>query len=110
MRYYETLYIVHPDYEEDRLTKVKENVDEWISNKGGNIINSDVWGKRRLAYPIDKQRYGTYVLLNYGAQKPFVAEMNSWFELHEAVLAYLTVQLDEEQVSREPKTSESKQS
>lgn len=100
LRYYETLYIVHPDYEEERLAHVKQSVDRWVSDRGGNIINSYVWGKRKLAYPVDRQRYGTYIFLNYGTEKPFIPELNEWFELHEAVLAYLTVQLDDEPASR----------
>ncbi|MEE9167041.1 MAG: 30S ribosomal protein S6 [Candidatus Neomarinimicrobiota bacterium] len=100
MRYYETLYIVHPDYEEERLINVKQSVDRWISDRGASIINSYVWGKRKLAYPVDKQMYGTYMLLNYGTEKPFFPELNEWFQLNEAVLAYFTVLLDQEPGAR----------
>lgn len=101
MRYYETLYIVHPDYEEDRLMNVKQDVDQWVSKQGGQIANSYVWGKRKLAYSVDKHHYGTYMLLNYGTEKPLTLDLNNWMELHEAILAYLTIQLDEEPVARE---------
>jgi len=101
LRYYETLYIIHPDFEEDRLHGVKENVDQWVSKNGGTIINSYVWGKRKLAYPVNKQQYGTYMLLNYEAENPFVLDLGNWMELHEAILSYLTIKLDEKPEVRE---------
>ncbi|MFQ6673452.1 MAG: 30S ribosomal protein S6 [Fidelibacterota bacterium] len=108
MRYYETLYIVNANYEEERQKTVQQEVDQWVSKKGGKIINSYVWGKRKLAYPVDKQKYGTYMLLNFGTEsresteKPFISEFNSWMELHTAILAYLTVHLDGEPATRDP--------
>lgn len=102
MRYYETLYIVKPDYEDDRLGKVQKEVDGWVSQNGGKVINSYVWGRRKLAYPVESEQYGTYVLLHFGlepstnADNPFVLEFNKWMELNTAVIAYMTVVLDEE--------------
>lgn len=102
MRYYETLYIVNPDFEEDRLVKIQKEVDDWVSGNGGKIINSHVWGRRKLAYPVESQQYGTYMLLHFGVEpgdnpdKPFILEFNHWLQLHSAVLAHLTLHLDEE--------------
>ncbi len=107
MRYYETLYIVHPDYEEKRLTTVKENVDQWVSNHGGQIINSYVWGKRKLAYPIGKQQYGTYMLLNFETENSFTLELSRWMELDEVILAYLTTKLEERPEVREESVTDS---
>lgn len=100
MKYYETLYIVHPNYEQERLMNVKDSVDRWVSDHGANIINSYVWGKRKLAYPIGKQFYGTYMLLHYGTEKTFAPELNEWFQLNDAVLSYFTIQLDQEPAVR----------
>ncbi|MFQ6615822.1 MAG: 30S ribosomal protein S6 [Fidelibacterota bacterium] len=106
MRYYETLYIVNPDYEDERLGKIQSDVDDWVSQNGGKIINSYVWGRRKLAYPVDSQQYGTYVLLHFGveppdpAHDPFILELNKWLELNSAILAYMTVHLDEEPRSK----------
>lgn len=106
MRYYETLYIVHPDYEEQRLNGVQREVDQRVAKNGGSIIDSYVWGKRRLAYPVSKHRYGTYMLLNYETDKPFVSELNQWLELHEAILAHITIHLDEKPEPKERKPME----
>ena len=101
MRYYETLYIAHPDYEDARLDELKNNVDERIRNHGAEIVNSYTWGKRRLAYEVNKFRYGTYMMLQYSVQEPFIDELNSWMELQEPILAYLTTRLDDAPVIRE---------
>ena len=106
MRYYETLYIAHPDYEDARLDELKNNVNERIRNHGAEIVNSYIWGKRRLAYEVNKSRYGTYMMLQYSAEEPFIDELNSWMELQEPILAYLTTRLDDAPVIREDSNSE----
>lgn len=100
MRYYETLYIVHPDYEEDRLEKVRVEIDQRVERLGVKIINSYVWGKRKLAYLVDKQKYGTYMMLQYSIESLKLASFNSWMELNESILAYMTIRLEEEPASR----------
>ncbi|MCH7731014.1 MAG: 30S ribosomal protein S6 [Candidatus Marinimicrobia bacterium] len=101
MRYYETLYIVHPDYEEDRLEKVRQEVDQRVEERlDVKIINSYVWGKRKLAYLVDKQKYGTYMMLQYSMESLKLASFNSWMELNESILAYMTIRLEEEPASR----------
>ena len=100
MRYYETLYIVHPDYEEERLEKVRQEVDKRVERLGVKIINSYVWGKRKLAYSVDKQKYGTYMMLQYSVESLKLASFNSWMELNESILAYMTIRLEEEPASR----------
>lgn len=95
MKYYETLYIVKSEFEDDRLNKIQAEVDTYAKKKGGKIVNSYVWGKRRLAYEVDKERYGTFLLLQYGTDNTFTDEFNDWFELHKSVLAYMTIRLDE---------------
>jgi len=101
MRYYETLYVVHPDYEDARLEELQKMVDERIKKHGAEIVNSYVWGKRRLAYEVEKYRYGTYMILQYSVREPFVDELNNWMELQEQILAYLTTRLDDAPLIRE---------
>ena len=60
-----------------------------------------MWGKRRLAYEVEKYRYGTYMILQYSVRESFVDELNSWMELQEQILAYLTTRLDDAPVIRE---------
>ncbi|MGC9513533.1 MAG: 30S ribosomal protein S6 [Fidelibacterota bacterium] len=95
MRYYETLFIVHPNYEQERLTSVIKMVEGHIAEIGGHVLAVDDWGKRRLAYPIEKQKSGNYVLIYFEAEPSAVVELQTWFELQAQILAQLVVRLDE---------------
>jgi len=65
MRYYESLYIVNPSYEQDRLDEVMKTVSDKMGEYGFSIINHRLWGKKRLAYAIQKHKYGSFILLHY---------------------------------------------
>ncbi|MAI87566.1 MAG: 30S ribosomal protein S6 [Candidatus Marinimicrobia bacterium] len=95
MRYYETIYIVHPDFEDYRLDEIKSNVDKQIKKNCDEIINSYVWGKRRLAYDINKITYGTYIIVHYSVKKSFIEELNSWMKIQENILVHMTIRLEE---------------
>jgi small subunit ribosomal protein S6 len=64
MRNYELVCIVQPDLDETAFNETVDRVKGWITDAGGSISKVDVWGKRKLAYLIRKQREGQYVLLN----------------------------------------------
>ena len=101
MRYYETIYIIHPDFEDSRLDEIKSNVDNQIKKECEEIVNSYVWGKRRLAYNINNINYGTYIITHYSVKKSNLKELNSWMEIQENILAYMTIRLDEAPLLRE---------
>jgi len=65
MRYYESLYIVNPNYENDRLDEVMKMVTDKLGEYKFSIINHRSWGKKRLAYSIQKHKYGSFILLHF---------------------------------------------
>ena len=65
MRYYESLYIVNPNFEQDRLDEVMKTVTDKMGEYGFSIINHRLWGKKRLAYAIQKHKYGSFILLHF---------------------------------------------
>ena len=65
MRYYESLYIINPNYEQERLDDVMKSVADKLSEYGFSIINHRIWGKKRLAYSIEKHKYGSFILLHF---------------------------------------------
>ena len=103
MRYYETIYIVHPDFEDSRLDEIMSSVDKQIEKNCDEIVNSYVWGKRRLAYDINKISYGTYVIVHYSAKNSFMKELNSWMKIQENLLANMTIRLEEPPTQKEEK-------
>lgn len=64
MRNYELFVIVHPDLDENNFKAVIEKVSGWVTELGGSVDKLDVWGRRRMAYQINKQREGQYALLH----------------------------------------------
>jgi small subunit ribosomal protein S6 len=63
MREYELIYLVHPDLDENSLNEIVNRISGWITESGGEIIKTEIWGKRKLAYPIHKQKDGQYVFV-----------------------------------------------
>ncbi|MBU0712092.1 30S ribosomal protein S6 [bacterium] len=107
MRYYENLFIVHPNYEQEKLTHTIESAKKEIANLNGNVLVVEEWGKRRLAYPIDKQKYGSYILIQYESENQKVnLELEAWMKLRAEILSYMTVTLDGKPEPRSTDASE----
>ena len=98
MKFYETLYIVHPALEAGRLKDIIIDIENVLKNNNGKIISTDIWGKKKLAYMIDKQKYGTYVLIQFKSDGSKNAQFNINLEHNPNVLRYLTTTIDEEDV------------
>ncbi len=91
MRNYELVVIIQPDLDENALTGVIDKVKGWITDAGGNIAKVDIWGKRRLAYAIRKQREGQYVFLQAEMKPSFSAELDRNLRFLEPVLRFSIV-------------------
>lgn len=95
MRNYEVSFIVHPELDESAFNEVLERVKKWITDSGGKVEKVDLWGKRKLAYPIRKQEEGQYVLLQTEMESSFCAELERNLKLQESVMRYLIVSQEE---------------
>ncbi len=84
------MIIITPDHEENEAEALTENVKGIIAN-GGNIIHTDVWGKRRLAYPIRKRSEGYYVVYVFESDPSFVAQLNQSLRVIEPILRHMIV-------------------
>jgi len=94
MRKYETLFILHPSLDEEA---VKANVEKFkgvIENGGGVVENIDAWGKRKLAYEIDKVGEGYYTLVNFSANPELPKELDRVFRITDSVIRHLIVNLE----------------
>jgi len=95
MNYYETLYIVHSALESGRLKDIILSLEESLKKLGGKTLSIDLWGKKRLAYLIDKQKYGTYVQLQFTGEGDCVRGFGMELEHNPNVLSYLTTLIEE---------------
>jgi len=91
MNSYETLFILRPSLDEEA---VKVNVDKFkaiIEENGGEVETVDVWGKRKLAYPINKVNEGIYVLFNFKADSELPKELTRKFRIADEVIRDIIV-------------------
>ena len=96
MSFYETLYIVDPNLENKSLDKTMDEIGKELEKTKSKIINHRVWGKKRLAYSIERQKYGSYILIQYeGGDQQKMVEYDTWMRLNNSVLRHMTVLLNE---------------
>ena len=94
MKKYECLYIVNINYDSEGISAVVSRVEELLKSLGGEVKNTQHWGKRKLAYAIDKERYGNYVLIHFEGENPDLSEFHRELEIEAGVLHYMTIRLD----------------
>ena len=96
MSFYETLYIVDPNLENKSLEKTMNEIGKELEKTNSKIINHRVWGKKRLAYSIERQKYGSYILLQFeGGDQQKMVEYDTWMRLNNSVLRHMTVLLND---------------
>ncbi len=91
MRDYELMFILHPDLDETAMNDAIKRISGWITEDGGVISKTDVWGKREMAYPIRKQKQGQYVLLHAQMTPKFGAVLERNLGYLEPVMRYILV-------------------
>ena len=96
MNYYETLYIVHSALEAGRLKDIVLTVEESLKENGGELVVTEIWGKKKLGYYIDKQKYGTYILIQFKSDGTNNNNFNIQMEHNPSILSYMTVKIEED--------------
>ena len=89
--YYETMYILRPDIAEDQVTIHIDKYNKLLEEFGGTILDSQMRGKRRLAYQIRKHREGIYVQLSHQGDGQHIFKIEKAMRLSEDVIRYMTV-------------------
>ena len=102
--YYETMYILRPDIAEDEVIKHIEKYNTLLESMGGKILDSQMRGKRRLAYPIAKNREGIYVQLSHQGDGQHIAKIEKAMRLSEDVIRYMTIKQEGPLPTPKPKT------
>ena len=87
--------IVRPGFEDEKYAAVVEKFNAIIEANGGEVVKTDLWGKRRLAYEIEKVREGYYVLVTFKAPADLPAELERNFRIADDIMRYMVVRLPE---------------
>ena len=85
---YESMVVITPTLSEENAKKENELIQNFIKEKGGEIINTDEWGKKRLAYQIRNFKEGYYFINYFTLDQTKVIELDQFYKLHEYVIRY----------------------
>jgi small subunit ribosomal protein S6 len=98
MRIYEVLFILRPDVPEEEIDGIVEPLKTVVTAGGGTVDKVDKWGKRRLAYRVQRAREGIYILLQFSTEKSadMVKEIERRLRVADTVMKFLTVRIDQD--------------
>ena len=108
--YYETMYILRPDIAEEEVNKHIEKYNKLLEDMGGKILDSQMRGKRRLAYTIAKNREGIYVQLSHQGDGQHIEKIEKAMRLSEDVIRYMTIKQEGPLPTPKPKVKPSETS
>ncbi len=94
MNYYETVFILTPVLSDDQMKEAVEKFKGVLKENNAEIVNEEMWGLRKLAYPIEKKSTGFYNLIEFKAEPTIVKKLETAFRRDERVLRFLTFRLD----------------
>lgn len=94
---YETIVVLHPELTEEEVETSIQSLAKLLEGRGSEVIRIERGGKRRLAYPVRKQRYGYYSLVHFRAASEVPLELERTYRLNERVIRHLTVRFDKEE-------------
>jgi small subunit ribosomal protein S6 len=97
------MYIAQPETAEDDITKLNEAITSLVEKGGGTVEVVEGWGRRRMAYPINKKTEGYYQLLEIAGSGQEIAELERRFRVNDLIMRYMTVRVDEDRKAAEKK-------
>ena len=99
MKKYETIFILDPDLEDEKTQSTIEKVKGIITQNDGEVLKTEDWGKRKLAYNVKKKARGHYVLIHFSGLPTLLSELERNFRVMDSVIKFQSVRLDERQDS-----------
>jgi small subunit ribosomal protein S6 len=93
LRSYQSVLIVKPDLDEAQVDQVLEKITEFLSKNNGSIVKVEKWGKKRLAYRINKSRFGYYLNIYHTCESIGVSALESSYKLYDLVLKFLVIRM-----------------
>jgi small subunit ribosomal protein S6 len=92
--FYESAVLINAVLEDSQIESLINRIKEFITNNGGQITDFENWGRKRLAYPIEKSKIGYYAIFRFTAPTNIIAKIERFYNLDENILRYLTIKLN----------------
>ncbi len=106
-RNYESVVLINAALEDEQIEATVSRILEVISTNGGELIEADKWGRKRLAYPINKSKSGYYLVIRFKASTQLISTLERNYRLDENIIRYLTIALDKDAMEAISKQKES---
>lgn len=97
MRLYETIFIASPTLTDEQYDELVKNFEGIIAEQAGELLKTDKWGRKKLAYEVQKYTEGYYTLFEMNAGPKLIAELERRFRINDSVIKFLSVRMDEDQ-------------
>lgn len=94
MKKYETIFVLNSEMNEEQVNSTIDKVKSIIEKSNGTIENVDLWGKKKLAYEINKKTEGYFVLINFESSEDFPKELDRNFRIMDSVIRHIIVKRD----------------
>jgi small subunit ribosomal protein S6 len=108
LNHYETVFIMTPVLSDDQMKEAVSKFQNFLKEKGAEIVHEENWGLRKLAYPIQKKSTGFYHLIEFKAEGSLVSELEVAFKRDERIMRCLTVRLDKHAIAYNQKKRDNK--
>ena len=99
LKQYETVFIATPVLSEAQMKEAVKKYTDYIVSKGGEIVYEEDWGLKQLAYPIQKKTTGFYYLIEFKAEPPLIARLETQYRRDERIMRFLTFAMDKHAVA-----------
>jgi small subunit ribosomal protein S6 len=100
---YETVVIINPSLSDDDTKAIVDRLTEIIKTAGGEMLKVDPWGKRKLAYEMNKQKIGNYFLFIYKTPSAGIKKLEEYFKVVDDVLKFMVIKLTHKQIAALPR-------
>lgn len=91
---YESAVLINAALDDQQIDSILSRIKDFITNNGGQIRELDNWGRKRLAYPVDKSKIGYYAIYRFDAPSDMIAKLERIYSLDEQILRYVTLKLN----------------
>lgn len=105
---YESVFITKPTLSDEDIDRILEKLKSIIEEKGGEVVSSDNWGKKKLAYEVQKERKGIYVLVHFKGTGDTIAELERTYRFTESIIKFMNVRIDPENLGKSQPVREDK--
>ncbi|MEN8192240.1 MAG: 30S ribosomal protein S6 [Bacteroidota bacterium] len=92
--HYESVVILNASLEDDQIDSTLNRIEDQITQSGGKISDTEKWGRKRLAYPIQKSKSGYYIVYRFEAPRDLISKLERNYRLDENIIRYLTITLE----------------